>query len=67
LSSVSSATISKPATQPAGATETLPILGYFAGFARMDLGAGAAVGTMIFAVISMVTIVYLRFLALEEA
>jgi multiple sugar transport system permease protein len=52
---------------PAGATETLPILGYFAGFARMDLGAGAAVGTMIFAVISIVTIVYLRFLALEEA
>lgn len=52
---------------PAGATETLPILGYVVAFSRFDLGAGAAVGTLIFAVVMAVTLVYLRLLRSEES
>jgi len=51
---------------PVGATETLPILGYIASFARFDLGAGAAVGTVVFAIIMALTVAYLWLLRTEE-
>lgn len=51
---------------PAGATETLPILSYLVAFSRFDLGAGAAVGTVIFVMILALTLMYLRLLRTEE-
>jgi multiple sugar transport system permease protein len=51
---------------PIGATETLPILAYLEAFSRFDLGAGATAGTVIFAIIMALTLVYLRVWRTEE-
>lgn len=51
---------------PVGATETLPILGYLEAFSRFDLGAGAAAGTIIFAMIMALTLLYLRVWRTEQ-
>ncbi len=51
---------------PLGATEHLPIMAYRRAFAQYDVGGGAAVATLSFAVLSILIIVYFHFYPLEE-
>ena len=48
-------------------TETLPTLAYRRAFVEFDLGAGAAVATVSFALLAIVILVYLRFFPIDDA
>lgn len=51
---------------PLNSTETLPVLAYRRAFQAFDVGGGAAVATISFAILAMVITVYLKFFPLEE-
>lgn len=51
---------------PLNSTETLPVLAYRRAFQAFDVGGGAAVATISFAILAVVITIYLRFFPLEE-
>jgi multiple sugar transport system permease protein len=51
---------------PAGATQTLPIMIYIKAFPSLQTGQGAAIGTMMFIFLVVLSIVYLKFLYKPE-
>lgn len=51
---------------PLNSTETLPVLAYRRAFQAFDVGGGAAVATISFAILALVITVYLKFFPLEE-
>lgn len=51
---------------PLGATEHLPIMAYRRAFMQYDVGGGAAVATLSFAVLSILILVYFHYYPLEE-
>lgn len=52
---------------PLNQTETLPTLAYRRAFLEFDLGGGAAVATISFALLASVILVYLHFFPIDEA
>lgn len=51
---------------PLGATETLPILAYRKSFLTFDLGSGAAIATLSFALLLVVVLLALKFFPIER-
>jgi multiple sugar transport system permease protein len=51
---------------PVNSTETLPVLAYRKAFQAFDVGGGAAVATISFAMLSIVILIYLRLFPLDE-
>lgn len=51
---------------PANSTETLPVLAYRKAFLAFDVGGGATVATISFAVLMVVMLVYLKLFPLDE-
>ena len=52
---------------PLNQTETLPTLAYRKAFLEFDLGGGAAVATVSFALLASIILIYLRFFPIDEA
>ncbi len=52
---------------PLNQTETLPTLAYRKAFIEFDLGGGAAVATISFALLAIVILIYLHFFPIDEA
>lgn len=52
---------------PLNQTETLPTLAYRRAFLEFDLGGGAAVATISFAILATIMLIYLRFFPIDEA
>jgi multiple sugar transport system permease protein len=51
---------------PLGATEHLPILAYKKAFLLYDVGGGAAVSTLSFALLTVCVLIYFRISPIEE-
>jgi multiple sugar transport system permease protein len=51
---------------PAGTTETLTVYAYRALFQMMQIGFGSAVGVVVFALVMLVAVAYLRLINRES-